>query len=211
MKLNSKTKIEKLFKDKDNNWYKAFEFTVFMIFMFLIYSIGGWIWELLYDFLKHGVIANHGVLQGPWLPIYGFGGVFLYIVLNRFKKNWVVVFMGSFVICTIIEYLTGLYLETVKHHKWWDYSNMPFNIDGRIFLLGSIFFGIMGLVGIYVFAPRIKELLYKFDFKKVTIFSLAVFCIFIIDFVYSGKHPNIVEKYKIIDTSIIGENKIFKR
>ena len=88
---------------------------------------------------------------------------------------------------------------------------MPFNIDGRICLLGSIFFGISGLVGIYVFAPRIKELIKKLDFKKIAIISLTVFCVFVIDFIYSGKHPNIVQKYKIIDTSIIGENKLFKR
>ena len=88
---------------------------------------------------------------------------------------------------------------------------MPFNIDGRICLLASIFFGIGGLAGIYLFAPRIKQFMSKFELKKIALVVLLIFTIFVIDFIYSGKHPNIVEKYKIIETEKIGENKLFKK
>lgn len=88
---------------------------------------------------------------------------------------------------------------------------MPFNIDGRICLLASIFFGISGLACIYLFAPRIKLFMEKFEFKKLAIVCLAIFTIFVIDFIYANDHPNIVEKYKIIDTEKIGENKLFKK
>ena len=190
---------------------EKFEKITYIILMFLLFSMLGWFWELLYDFLKHGVLANHGVLHGPWLPIYGGGGVFIYLMLNRFKKNWIIVFMGSFVFCTIIEYCTGWYLETYKHHKWWSYINMPFNIDGRICLLSSIFFGIGGLAGIYIFSPKIKQFMEKFELRKVAIICFVLFTIFVIDFIYSNDHPNIVEKYKIIDTEKIGENRLFKK
>ena len=64
---------------------KSYE-KIFLIFMFFTFSIIGWVWEGIYDLLKHGVLANHGVLFGPWLPIYGFGGVFLYLLLNYMCK-----------------------------------------------------------------------------------------------------------------------------
>ena len=211
MKYFNRKKIEKIIEEEKAKKVEKIEKVVYIILMFLLFSILGWFWELLYDFLKHGVIANHGVLHGPWLPIYGGGGVFMYLVLNRFKNNSIIVFMGGFVFCTIIEYCTAVYLETFKHHKWWSYANMPFNIEGRICLLASIFFGISGLACIYLFAPRIKQLMKKFELKTITVICLAIFTIFVVDFIYSDDHPNIVEKYKIIDTEKIGENKLFKK
>ena len=190
---------------------EKFEKFIYIILMFLLFSMAGWLWELFYDFLKHGVIANHGVLHGPWLPIYGGGGVFLYLMLNRYKKNSLIVFMGGFVFCTIIEYCTAWYLETLKHHKWWSYINMPFNIDGRICLLASIFFGISALGCIYLFAPKIRLLMKRWELKKIAVICLLFFSIFVVDFIYSDKHPNLVEKYKIIDTDKVGENKLFKK
>ncbi len=211
MKFISRKKIEKLIEEEKQKRIEQFEGVIYIILMFILFSMLGWCWELLYDFLKHGVLANHGVLHGPWLPIYGGGGVFMYLMLNRYKKNWIIVFMGGFVFCTIIEYCTALYLETFKHHKWWSYVNMPFNIEGRICLLASIFFGISGLACIYIFAPRIKEFMKKFELKYVAVICLFLFTLFAIDFIYSDKHPNIVEKYKIIDTEAIGEKRIFKK
>lgn len=177
---------------------ELFKELIFLIFMFLVFSFFGWIWEFLFDFLKNGVISNHGVLHGPWLPIYGSGGVLIYIILKRFKDNPLIVFMGSFVICTMVEYITSWYLETYKHHKWWSYVNMPFNIDGRVCLLGSIFFGLGGLLGIYIFAPKIKSFMSKFNFRKLSVLTLTILAIFIIDSIYSGKHPNIVKNHKVI-------------
>jgi uncharacterized membrane protein len=184
---------------------------VFIILLFLTFSFIGWLWELIYEFLKHGVISNHGVLLGPWLPIYGTGSIIVYLLLNRYKKNSFVVFMGSFVFCTIIEYFTGWYLETTKNHKWWSYVNMPFNIDGRICLLSSIFFGIAGLFAIYIGIPKLKIFLKKFDLKKLTIICFLLTTLFILDLIYSSYSPNYAKKYQIIDTKKIGEIKIFKK
>jgi uncharacterized membrane protein len=88
---------------------------------------------------------------------------------------------------------------------------MPFNIDGRICLLASIFFGIGGLACIYVFAPNIKIFMKKFELKKVAVICLLLFTLFIIDFIYSDKHPNLVEKYKIIDTERVEGRRLFKK
>lgn len=184
---------------------------IFPIVLFFCFSIIGWLWEGLYEFLRQGFIANHGVLLGPWLPIYGFGGVLIYLILKRYRKYPLVVFMGSFVFCTVIEYITGWWLETYQHHKWWSYVNLPFNIDGRICLLSSIFFGLGGVFVIYMAVPKIKKMMNKFDINKLSIYILLLLSILIIDYVHSFKHPNMVKKYQIININSIEEIKLFKK
>ncbi len=179
-----------------------------LILIFFSFSFFGWFWELIYDLLNTGNLANHGVLLGPWLPIYGTGALAIYILLNRYKNNSLVVFMGAFDFCTIMEYITGWYLETYKHNTWWTYYDMPFNIDGRISLLSSIFFGLMGVAGIDYIFSKLTNLFHKFDIKKISIICLLLISIFTIDLIYSSFHPNIVKKHKVLDTS---EIRLFKK
>lgn len=188
---------------------KSYE-RLFIILMFFTIAIIGWVWEGIYDLLRFGVLANHGVLLGPWLPIYGAGGVLMYLLLNRYKKYPVVVFMGAFVFCTLIEYFTGLYLEITKGMSWWNYKNMPFNIEGKICLLSSIFFGIAGILLIYFIAPKLKEFYSRLNYKKAAILILFLMALFTIDFIHSSKHPNIVKRYHVIDPPI-GEIRLFKK
>ena len=193
----------------DNKKQRILKKIVYPILYAFAFAIIGWIWEDLYEFLKHGFIANHGVLHGPWLPIYGGGGLLIYVLLNRFKDHPLVVFMGSFVFCTVIEYATGLWLETYKHHRWWTYDHMPFNIEGRIYLLGSIFFGLAGLFGIYIAVPILKKFFDKFNIKKLAILTLLLVTILTLDFIYSSKQPNMVKKYQIIDVENMPEINLF--
>lgn len=188
---------------------KSYE-RLFLILMFFTFSIIGWIWEGIYDLLRYGIIANHGVLLGPWLPIYGFGGVFMYLLLNRYKKTPVVVFMGAFVFCTLIEYFTATYLDITKGRSWWTYKDMPFNIEGKICLLSSIFFGLSGILLIYFIAPKLREYYSKLNYKKAAILILFLMAIFTLDFIHSIDHPNIVKKYHVIDPPI-QEFKLFKK
>ena len=183
---------------------------LFYIFMLFTFAIVGWLWEGIYDLLQFGVLANHGVLFGPWLPIYGFGGVLMYLLLNRYKKHPFVVFMGSFVFCTLIEYGTGYYLETTKGMAWWTYKNIPFNIDGRICLMSSIVFGLGGVLLIYFVVPKLRKLYDKLDYKRAAILILFLMALFTIDFIYSTKHPNIVIRHHVIDPPI-GDVKLIKK
>lgn len=184
---------------------------IYPILMAFAFAIIGWLWEGIYEFLKMGFIANHGVLLGPWLPIYGAGGLIIYLLLNRYHNNPLVVFMGSFVFCTIIEYATGWWLETYKGRKWWSYVEMPFNIDGRICLLASIFFGIGGLFVIYVAAPKLKKFFDRFNIKKLAVITLLLVAILVLDFIHSTDHPNIPKKHQIIDVKNMPEFKLFKK
>lgn len=166
-----------------------------LILFFFTFSFVGWAWECLICLVRDGIFVNRGVLFGPWLPIYGSGCLIVLLLLfikplKPYLKNPMFTFTLVSVICAIIEYGTGWYLEVFKHAKWWDYSGYFLNINGRICLEGTIFFGIGGSLCIYVIAP----LLYKF-YKNININVKRIICIilvvlFAIDFVNSKTHPN---------------------
>ena len=170
------------------------------VLIFLISCFIGWFWEVIWEFLKNGNLINSGMLHGPWLPIYGTGSLLIYILLNEYKdKKWLI-FIGSFVICTISEYCTSLYLEYTYGMSWWNYTDKPFNINGRICLPYSLAFGLSGLIVIYKIVPGVQKLIDKANKKVLTIICIIILSIFAVDFIYSTLYnPNISGKIKIID------------
>lgn len=113
-----------------------------LIWIFIIYAFVGWCTEVAYAALNTGKFVNRGFLNGPYCPIYGCGVVIVVAALTPLKDNLFLLFVGSFMLTTSLEYITGLILEKVFHNKWWDYSNVPFNIQGYICLKFSILWGI---------------------------------------------------------------------
>ncbi len=129
------------------------------VMLFFTLAFIGWCFEVLNEIRKgHGFI-NRGVLHGPWLPIYGFGGLIIYILLKKFYKKPIIVFSLSFLISAVIEYATSFYLELTKGMVWWDYSKKPFNINGRICLLYTLVFALLATILYYFVIPKIINLL----------------------------------------------------
>ena len=114
-----------------------------VILLFFIYAFLGWCTEVAFAACKNGRFVNRGFLNGPVCPIYGFGMVGVAVLLESLKDNLLLLYLGSAVITTVIEYITGLLLERIFHAKWWDYSNMPLNIGGYVCLLFSLIWGAM--------------------------------------------------------------------
>lgn len=129
-------------------------FTQFILFSFL-----GWVWETIYCTVKNGKWANRGFLFGPICPIYGVGatiGVAVVDILSIFNLpmlKWWQVFIFSFFASMVLEYFTSWALEKLFHAYWWDYSNVPLNIKGRVSVPTSCGFGLAGLLVVYVLAP----------------------------------------------------------
>lgn len=129
-----------------------------IVVFFMIYSFLGWLWEMVYIPFEDKCFQNRGFLFGPICPIYGFCIMFLYFLVNN-----VPIFVSAemttlklFFICmfgsAIIEFVTSWGLETLFNARWWDYSKFPLNINGRICVPASIFFGLMGITLVkYVF------------------------------------------------------------
>lgn len=157
-----------------------------LILLFFSFSALGWIWEVALHVIEDHAFINRGVMNGPWLPIYGTGGVLILVVLKRWIDHpfkLCALIMG---ICGVLEYTTSLILETLFQAKWWGYSEYFFNLHGRIFLGGLIFFGIGGCIFIYLIAPWIerciqtiaKPMRYTLCVCLITIFLADTFCSF---------------------------------
>ena len=100
--------------------------------LFIIYSILGWSLEVLLSLYEHKRFINRGFLIGPYCPIYGAGSILLTLLLTNYENNIIILFILSMVICGILEYFVSFILEKIFKLRWWDYTNMKFNINGRI-------------------------------------------------------------------------------
>lgn len=116
-----------------------------LLFIFLIYSFLGWILETTVVAVKEGKIVNRGITNGPLCPIYGVGALTIFLTTLD-VNNIFVIFIGSLIYGTFLEFLTGKLLERVNKSKWWDYSKKKFNLDGYICLEYSILWGILGVL-----------------------------------------------------------------
>ena len=124
----------------------------------LIYSCLGWCCEVAFAALKTGKFVNRGFLNGPVCPIYGFGVLSVVLVLEPVKDNLLLLFFGSMVFTSLLEFLAGFAMERIFHDKWWDYSNNPFNIKGYICLEFSIIWGIACVLVVDIIHPIIMKL-----------------------------------------------------
>lgn len=113
-----------------------------VLWIFIIYAFLGWCTEVAYAATEKGVFINRGFLNGPYCPIYGCGVLIVVAVLTPLKDSLLILFAGSFLLTSILEFVTGFLLEKVFKNKWWDYSDKPFNIKGYVCLKFSILWGL---------------------------------------------------------------------
>lgn len=132
-----------------------------LVWIFIIYAFIGWCTEVSYAALDRGIFVNRGFLNGPYCPIYGCGVVIVVAVLTPLKENLLILFIGSFLLTSILEYITGYLLEKVFHNQWWDYSDKPFNIHGYICLKFSIYWGLA--------CTFIMDVLHPIIYKGITL------------------------------------------
>lgn len=174
------------------------------VLFFFAFSFIGWIWEVGLCLVQSGEFVKKGTMSGPWLPIYGTGGVLVLLLFRRFYKKPILTFFLSMTVCSIIEYFASFYLEVTIGVRWWDYSGFLFNLNGRICLEGCIIFGIAGCFVIYFVAPFLKE---KFDkMKKVPLIIVAIVLsfLFVVDQIYSHFHPNVSAGTKVVQEENTG-------
>ena len=130
---------------------------------FAVFSVGGWIYETIFAALRRGRWENRGFLFGPVCPIYGTGAVGCMILFDHpavadGSFPWWGVFLTSMVLSALLELTTSIVLEKRFHARWWDYSNLPLNFQGRICVWPAMLFGGGGLAICYLLLPPIKEI-----------------------------------------------------
>lgn len=161
-----------------------------LILLFFTFSGIGWLWEVCLHIVQDGTFVNRGVMYGPWLPIYGSGGVLILVLLRKVRKRPVLTFFLTVLICGIVEYGTSWYLEVTKGTKWWDYSGYFLNLNGRICAEGLLLFGLGGCAFIYLLAPLFAGLYEEIPLHRRKLICVLLLTAFMADFSYAQTHPN---------------------
>lgn len=153
------------------------------LWIFIIYAFLGWSVEVTFQAVTKGKLVNRGFLNGPVCPIYGFGMVILLYFLSPLTDNLILLFIGSVILTSILEFITGFLLEKMFDEKWWDYSEMPFNIKGYVCLSFSLMWGLGSIFVMDIINPVILKFISILDNSIGNIILLLTFVYFIADFI----------------------------
>lgn len=175
------------------------EFALYFI-LFMIYSVIGWLIEIVVVGTEEKKFINRGFMIGPYLPIYGYSSIIMIFYLNHYKDNIITVFLLAVVVCSIMEYLVSYFLEKMFNARWWDYSTRKFNINGRVCLTNAFAFGLLGVLLVYIVNPFLEGLLIKINSKWLILIALWLLIIYLVDLIISlevtFKLKNKVKKLK---------------
>ena len=149
--------------------------------VFLLCAVLGWVWEEIYCLIKHGFWVERGFLIGPYLPIYGIGGLLIYMLKSHMKCNPWLLFLTSIGVAGGVEYLGSFALELIYDKRWWDYSGRFLNLNGRVHFFGLLFFGLAGCFAAYVILPPYLRFLGKMNRKATDTVGAALLGIFFSD------------------------------
>ncbi len=172
---------------------------------YMIYSFIGWIWESVFCSLQsdHKLI-NRGFLNGPYCPIYGWGSIIVLLMFSNIP-NTLLLFLLSGISCCVLEYATSFVMEKIFHDRWWDYSDMRFQLNGRICLLGFLIFGGASVLLIKFVDPFMTDLVSHVPDVTMHILISILLTAYLADnfvtfFGFSGFNNKIKELNKTIDS-----------
>ena len=186
-----------------------------IIWYFTIFSIIGLIIETIYCYITTGKIESRkGLIIGPFCPIYGLGAATIIAFLDNSNKNKKQLFLRGFFFGSIIEYIISYILEAIYGMRFWEYSYLKYNLNGRICLIYSIFWGILTAILIKYLSPKIDKVLNKIKNKKI---AIILFIFFIINSIctvwaintYKNRVINNNQKIEIKNIKQYIEEKIF--
>ena len=182
----------------------------------------GWIYETLYCTIKNGKWENRGFLFGPACPIYGTGAVAISVIMKVTIGNGIVlslwqIFLIAFIGSAGLEYITSWGLEKLFHAAWWDYSDFPLNLHGRISLFTSLGFGLAGLLVVHIIAPFTENAVGHIIPILIELLSLCFVFVFAVDFTLtvtvqrsSRVKNSIIEKGRFVNDQVNSMNGFMK-
>ncbi len=157
------------------NFYKLF-------LICFIGSFAGVIVELLWCLIRNGYVESRsGLVYGPFNLLYGAGAVALTLALYKYRnRNSTISFFGGMIVGSVLEYVVSWGQETFLGSRSWDYSQIPFNLNGRICLLYSVFWGILGVLWMKIIYPSMANIILQIPNKigKIVTWILCIFMIF---------------------------------
>ncbi len=159
-----------------------------LMMIFVIGGIAGFIYEEIFYLIDLGYLVKRGITFGPWIPIYGFGSVFIVLTTCKLKKQPIVLFLASMLIAGTIEGLTGLVLHKVFQIRLWDYNVEIWNwlnIGGYVCLRSVLLFGIAGVLLQYLVYPFLEKFAGKCQYKLLEIVATVPAFLFAGDIILS--------------------------
>ena len=159
-----------------------------IVLQFFIFGFAGWCMEVILKYRQYHRFINRGFLTGPILPIYGFGVILITLVVGRLtsvESGVMTTFAISLVICGLVEYLTSFVLEKIFHARWWDYSQKPMNLHGRVWIGNLVLFGLAGVAIIHIVNPVLFPALDRIPLNTRKVTALVLLAIFAADLVIS--------------------------
>ena len=157
-----------------------------LILLFYIYSFAGWCMEVILKYIQYHRFINRGFLTGPVCPIYGSGAVLITIAvgsLSSVESAYGTTFAISLILCGLVEYLTSYFMEKRFHARWWDYSQKPMNLHGRVWIGNLILFGIAGVGIIHLINPALYAVLNPIPMRIRSIIAGGITAVFAADYV----------------------------
>lgn len=182
--------IEKLntldsYKYDFNLWTKL----MIVLLIFVISGVFGFVYETIFYRIDLGYFVKRGTTIGPWIPIYGFGGLFITFFAYKFRKNPFLVLLLSMVTCGFLEFITGYLLFNIGGTRLWDYNTEIWNfgnIGGYICLRSVLFFGVSGIFLISVVIPLCKFVAFKCPRIIFSFICLFFGIMFMFDFIFNS-------------------------
>ena len=159
-----------------------------LILLFFSYAFIGWCIEVTLKYFQFHRFINRGFLTGPWLPIYGSGAVLITIAVKGaapLESSIGTTFVLSLLLCGLLEYLTSYFLEKRFHARWWDYSQKPMNLHGRVWIGNLILFGLGGVLIVNLINPLLERVSRHLSLPAQEVLALTLSAIFIADYVMS--------------------------
>ena len=164
-----------------------------IIFYFIIYSFLGWCLESVYKTIIFKKITNSGFLYGPFCPMYGIGAVMM-IAASSLSDNIFVIFLLGFLLFTLWEYIVAVVLEKLFKTKYWDYSHLKFNFQGRICLKNSIYWGILGVLLVFVIQPAIERITDVIPANALFYLNIVICVIILTDVIITIVKKMVIDK-----------------
>lgn len=190
--MEEKNEELKEIKKEPKKQFTFLGFSIWRIFAyFIIYSVLGYIIETIFGIITKGTWeSRQSFLYGPFCGIYGLGAAIMIVFLQYFNKNNNRLFWGGFLIGSITEYIISFLGEKIFNVIWWDYSNMPLNLNGRICVFFSLFWGFLAIYLMSYVNPKIDKLIEwfkkKISMKKLKVITAIVTLFLFIDFLLTG-------------------------
>ena len=156
-----------------------------LIIYFIVYAFIGYLCEVAYCSVSSRRFVNRGFLYGPWLPIYGFGGLIVVICLDPLASYPILVFVSAFFVTSLLEYFTSWLLEKLFSVKLWDYSKAKVNINGRVCLRNSFLFALLGIAAEYFIQPFMEDIVESIPLEYLHPTAMFLSVLFAIDTTFS--------------------------